>query len=83
MNQMHDEIQHLDLVKRRIAVLSGGGGASESKNSRANDRADAQGRQRPGAQGFFEPVFRLFRLGDQLVNRFLGEKLAGQDGLLV
>jgi hypothetical protein len=82
VKQVHEQIQHLRLVKRRIAVLAGSGGAGEGKNARANDRTNPKGRKRPRSQRLFEPVLRPFRVRDQLVNGLLGEKLAGQNGLL-
>jgi hypothetical protein len=37
---MHEKIQHLHLVERRIAMLARGSRAGERKNARSNDRAD-------------------------------------------
>lgn len=63
-------------------MLAGGRCAGESKNARADDRPNPEGGQRPRPQRFLKPVLRLFCIGDELVNGLLGEKLAGQDGLL-
>jgi hypothetical protein len=82
VNQVHEQIQHLRFVERRVAMLAGRRGAGERKNPRANDRSDPQRRQRPWSQRLFEAMFRMFRIRDQLINGLLGEKLAGQKGLL-
>ena len=63
-------------------MLARGRGAGESKNSRSDDRADAQRRQRPRSQRLLQPVFWPLGVRYQLVNGLLGEKLAGQKGLL-
>ena len=82
MDQMHEQVQHLHLVKRRIAMLSRGSRAGKSKNARSNDSADPQRGKRPRPQRFLEPMRRVFRVRNQLVNGLLGEELAGQKGLL-
>jgi hypothetical protein len=72
VNKVHDQIQHLGFVKGRIAVLSCGCRSGKGKNSRADDGADAQRRQRPRAQRLSQPLLGLLRVGDQLVNGLLG-----------
>jgi hypothetical protein len=40
---MHEKIEHLHLIKGRIAMLSGSRGASERKNTGADNRSDPKG----------------------------------------
>ena len=42
VDQMHEQVKHLHLVKRGIAMLSGGSRACKSKNARSNDGANPQ-----------------------------------------
>src|SRR5260370_23277743 len=63
--------------------LPGDRGADNGKNTRPDHCANAQRYKRPWPQRFFEPMFRLFGVGNQLVDGLLGEILAGQKGLLV
>jgi ribosomal protein L1 len=41
---MHEKVQHLNLIKRRIAVFARGSRARESENAGANNRPDPQRR---------------------------------------
>jgi len=59
----------------RFEVLAGCGGARKNKDPGANDGADAQGGQRPWAEGFFEAMAFFVRLGKQFVDGFAAEKL--------
>ena len=61
-----------------LEFLSGNGGSDNGEDSGADDRADAQRRQRPGPERLFQPMFRLLRLGDQLVNGLTREELVRQ-----
>jgi hypothetical protein len=45
VNQVHEKIEHLDFVERRVAMLTRRGGAGKRKNSRADDRPDTQRRE--------------------------------------
>ena len=55
--EVDQQVQHLGVQDgRRFEVLAGGGGAGEDEDSRANDGADAERGQRPGAERLFEPV---------------------------
>ena len=47
-----------------LEIFSGGSGSGENKNSRADDSADTQCREGPGAEGLFQPVLRSFGLSD-------------------
>ena len=74
--EVHDDIEHLRVQNgRRLEIFAGGRGAGENEDARTNDRADAQGRQRPRAQRLLQFSLRVFRLGDQLVDGFAAEKL--------
>jgi hypothetical protein len=59
-------------------LFAGDGRADDGEDARADDRADAERGERPRAEGLPQPVVGLFRLANQLVDRFAGEKLAGQ-----
>jgi len=79
-----EEIEHLRVKDGwDFEMLSGGSGPGENKNPGADDRADAQGGEAPGAETLLQPVVRLFRLGDQLVDGFSGEVLVCQSGGLL
>ena len=82
LKQILEDIQHLRMKQRRRGKLARRRRAREHKDSRADDRTDPQRRKRPGAQGLRQTMARSFRVRDQLVNGLLGEKLAGQKGLL-
>ena len=76
---MHDVVgQRRVQDGRGIEFLPGNGGADDGENAGANDRADAQCRQRPGSEGLFQTMFRFLRVGDQLVNGLACEELVRQ-----
>ena len=52
----------------------------DGEDAGADDGADAQRRERPRAKRLLQPPLRLFRLGDQLVDRLLAKQLAIQVG---
>jgi hypothetical protein len=58
-----------------LKIFARGRGAGEDKNARADDRANAERRQRPRAKSLAEPVFGTLGIRDQLVDRFAAEKL--------
>ena len=67
--EIHDQVERLRVQDgRRLKIFSRGGGSGQNENARADDGADAERRQRPRAQGLTEPVFRVFRVRDQLVD---------------
>jgi hypothetical protein len=77
---MHDEIGQRRVQDRRgIELLACDGGPDHGEDAGPNDRANAQGGQRPRAKGLLQPMFRLLRLGDQLVNRLAREELVRQN----
>jgi hypothetical protein len=63
---------------RRIEVLAGHGRSNDGEDAGADDGADAQGGEGPGAESLFEGLAGIFRLADQLVNGFARNELAGQ-----
>ena len=82
LKQVLEHVQHLGMQQGRSRIFSSRGGPGQNKNSRADNRADAQRRQRPRSQRFRETMPWPFRVRNQLVNGLLGEELAGQKGLL-
>ena len=83
LNQVLKNVQYLGMPDGGdLKILSRSRGARQNKYARPYDGADPQRRQRPRPQGLLQPVLRLFRVRDQLVNGLLGEQLAGQTGLL-
>ena len=62
----------------RFEVFAGGGGAGEDEDSRADDGADAESGQGPGAQGFLQLVAGFGGLGNKPVDRLTGKKLIRQ-----
>ena len=66
------------LKRRRVKVLARHGRTDDRKDAGTDNRAYAQGRQRPGSEGFFQRVSRFFRLADQLIDRLAGKQLANQ-----
>ena len=74
--EVHDDVEDLGVQDGgRLEIFAGGRGARKDENPRANDGADAQRRQRPRAQRLLQFSFRVFRLGNQLVDGFAAEKL--------
>ncbi len=74
-----------DVVRKRavqngcgIEFLTGDGRPYDGEDAGANDRADAEPGERPRPQRLLQPVFRLLRLGDQLVNGLACEELVRQ-----
>ena len=61
-----------------VKLFPGDRRADDGEDARANDRADAESRERPRTEGPPQPVFGLFRLPNQLIDRFAREVLAGQ-----
>jgi hypothetical protein len=77
---MHDVVKEWCVEdRRRIELLAGDGRADDGEDSRADDSANAQRGQRPRAEGLFEPMFRLLRFEDQLVDRLAREELVRQN----
>ena len=52
-----------------------GGGASEHKNARPDDGADAKSSQGDPTERFFEAFFWMFGIGNQLVDILAAEEL--------
>jgi hypothetical protein len=76
---MHDVVGQRRVEDGRgIELLPGDGRADDGENAGANDRSDAQRGQRPWPEGLFQPMFRLLRIGNQLVNGLACEELVRQ-----
>ena len=58
-----------------LKKFSGGGGSGEHEDARADNGADAQRRQRPGAERLLQTLARSLGFRDQLVDRLAAEKL--------
>ena len=56
-----------------IELLAGDGCTDDGEDSRADDCADAQRCERPGTKRLFEPVLRVFRVQNQLIDRLARE----------
>ena len=63
---------------RRVEFLACDRGADDGEDSRADDCADTEPGERPRSERFLEPMFRLLRVGDQLVNGLACEDLFRQ-----
>ena len=65
---------------RHVELLAGHGRADHGKDARTDDRPNAERGQRPRAEGLLQGVTGLFRIPDQLIDRFAGKQLAEQFG---
>ena len=55
--EVHDEVEDLRVQNGgSLEVFSGRRGAGEHEDAGANDRADAERGQRPGTEGFLQPM---------------------------
>ena len=63
--------------RRKLEVFARRRRAREYKDSRTDDRADAKRCQRNRPQRLLQACLGVLRIGDQLVDGFLGEQLAG------
>jgi hypothetical protein len=64
--------------RRRFEMFARRRRPGEHKDSGANNRPNAERSQRPRPQTFFQPMSRLVRLSDQLINGLSGEELVAQ-----
>ena len=75
--KIHDHIERLRVQeRRRPEIFSGCRRSRKYEDSRTNDGADAERRQRPWPQRFTEPVLRVLRLRNQFVDGLATEYLA-------
>jgi len=65
-----------------LCGIAADGRSDDGKDARTDDGADAEGGERDGAESLFEGVLGALRVGDELVDRFGGEDLAGQGAVL-
>ena len=76
---MHDVVGERRVEDGRgVELLPGDGGADDGEDAGADDRADAQRGQRPRTERLLQPMFRLLRFGDQLVDGLAREELVRQ-----
>ena len=75
----HDKVGQRSVQDgRRVELLAGDGRANYGENAGSDHCPDAQRGQRPWTQRLFQPVFRLLRVGDQLVDGLTREDLCRQ-----
>src|ERR1035437_7613597 len=76
---MHQVIGQRCVQDRRgVELLSGNRRANNGEDAGTNDCADAEAGQRPRPQRLLKPMFRLLRIGDQLVDGLAREELVRQ-----
>jgi len=75
--EIHDQVQRLCVQDgRRLEIFSGRGRTRKYKNSRTDDGADTERRQRPRPQRLTKPVCGILRIRDQFVDGLATEGLA-------
>lgn len=83
LKEVLKNVQHLGMPDGGdLEVFSRRRRAGQHKDAGANDGPDPQRGERPRPQRLCQPVVRMLRVRDQLVNGLLGKKLAGQKRLL-
>jgi len=65
---------------RGVEFLARHGGADDREDAGADNRADAESGEGPGAEGLFKRMLGILRFADQLIDRFAGKQLIGQGG---
>jgi hypothetical protein len=76
---MHQVISHRTVENGwRCKFLAGDGGSNNGKDAGADYSPDPQTSKRPGPQRLFQPLFRIFRFRNQLVDRLAREELVRQ-----
>jgi len=84
MHEAQDEINDGGLVPRAgLRWIAADGRADDGEDAGTDDRADAEGGERDGAERLFEGVLGTLGVGDELVDRFGSEDLACQGEVLV
>jgi len=78
-NEVEDRRLPSGIDRRRASD----GRADDGEDARADDDADAERGERDGAERLLEAVLRDLGVGDELVDRFSSEDLAGQGSFLV
>ncbi len=75
--EIHDQVERLRVQDGgRLEIFSRRRRSRKDEDARANDGADAERRQRPGAQRLTEPVRGIVRFRDQFVDGLATERLA-------
>jgi hypothetical protein len=58
----------------RLEFLAGDGGSNDGEDARTDNRANAKRSQAQPAQGFFQPEFGSFAIGNQFVDTFAAKE---------
>ena len=75
--EIHNQVERLSMEDGgRLEVFSSRRRARENKDSRTDDRADAERCQRPWPQRLAKPVRRILRLRNQFVDGLATEGLS-------
>ena len=78
LDEVLHQIKHLSVPNGgKLKMFTRCRRSREYEDSRTNNRADAQRRKRDRAQRLLQARLGVLRIGDQLVDGFLGEELAG------
>ena len=76
---MHDVVRQWAVEDGSgVEFLAGDGRPHDREDARTDDRADTESGERPRAKRLLQPMFRLLRFGDQLVNGLAREELVRQ-----
>jgi hypothetical protein len=76
---MHDVVGQRRVENRGgVELLAGDGGPDDRKNAGADDRANAESGERPRPQRLLQPMLRILRFRDQLVDGLAREELVRQ-----
>ena len=74
--EIGDKVKHLGVEDgRRREILPRCRGTGQNKDSRADDRTNSQGGQRPRTERLLEPVRGLVGFGNQLVDGLTTQQL--------
>ena len=72
--EVEKQVHHLGVQDgRRLEMFSRCGSSGENEDSRADDGADAQRRERPRSKSFLQAMLGLIGFGNQFVYGFAAE----------
>ena len=73
---MVDEVLKKRSVEDRgkFKLLPGDGSANDREDARTDDGPDAEGGQAEPTEGFFQPNFWVFRIGEKFIDAFAAEE---------
>jgi hypothetical protein len=73
---MHEHVKKRSLQQgRELVGFTRGGGTGKHENPAADDGAYTERRKTEPSESLFEPVFRLFGVGNELIDAFATKKL--------